>query len=368
MAALLLLARLLLAALFLVAGVAKLTDQAGSRQALIGFGVPDLLAAPLGVILPPAELAVAVALIPAASASWGAMGALALLFFFILGIGVSLARGHRPDCHCFGQLHSAPVGWPTLVRNGVLAGVAGFIVSAGPGPALGQAVSWLGDLRTAEVAGLVADVVLFALIAFGGWLVVNLLRQNGRLLVRVDALEASVGQSSSSASDMSVRGGLPVGAPAPTFRLPSLNGEVLTLGAILGDAPDKPVMLVFSDPDCGPCIALLPEIRRWQRDHGDKLTVALVTRKGAEDERKRANEQRLSPVLLQEDREVADAFEAGGTPSAVIVRPDGTIGSPVARGAEAIRRLLSQALVGALPPSAIDGQGAGLPHHAFSPP
>jgi hypothetical protein len=57
---------------------------------------------------------------------------------FVAGISFNLARGRKPDCHCFGQLHSAPVGWTTLLRNGVLAAVAGFILwegreGAGPG-------------------------------------------------------------------------------------------------------------------------------------------------------------------------------------------------------------------------------------------
>src|SRR3712207_5270289 len=127
----LLVARLLLAAVFAVAGVAKLADLPGSRQAMRAFGVPGRLAAPLGLLLPTAELAVAVALIPKGSAWWGALGALVLLLLFVAGIGVSLARGKHPECHCFGQLHSAPASWPTLVRNGLLAAVATFIVWQG---------------------------------------------------------------------------------------------------------------------------------------------------------------------------------------------------------------------------------------------
>src|SRR6266571_1692272 len=122
----LLLARLVLTAVFIVAGLGKLADLAGSQQALEDFGVSKLLARPFGLLLPLAELAVAIALILTALAWWGALGAVALLFLFIIGIGYNLARGRTPDCHCFGQLHSAPAGWSTLVRNAVLAGIAGF--------------------------------------------------------------------------------------------------------------------------------------------------------------------------------------------------------------------------------------------------
>ena len=54
--------------LFVVAGISKLADRRGSRQAIIDFGVPTALAAPLGVLLPLVELAVAASLVPAATA------------------------------------------------------------------------------------------------------------------------------------------------------------------------------------------------------------------------------------------------------------------------------------------------------------
>src|SRR6187551_335363 len=58
----LLIARLLLAGVFAVAGAAKLTDLAGTRRALAGFGIPDRLGGSLALALPLAELAIAVAL------------------------------------------------------------------------------------------------------------------------------------------------------------------------------------------------------------------------------------------------------------------------------------------------------------------
>jgi uncharacterized membrane protein YphA (DoxX/SURF4 family) len=127
----LLVARVLLAVVFVVAGLAKLADRAGSRQALRNFGVPAVLTTPLGLLLQLAELALAVALLPRVSAWYGALGALALLVLFMATIGYNLARGRTPDCHCFGQLHSAPVGWPTLARNGALAALAGLVVWQG---------------------------------------------------------------------------------------------------------------------------------------------------------------------------------------------------------------------------------------------
>ena len=45
---------------------------------------------------------------------------------------------------------------------------------------------------------------------------------------------------------------------------------------------DKPVMLVSSDPGCGPCTALLPEIARWQREHATRMSIASISQGPAE--------------------------------------------------------------------------------------
>lgn len=337
----LLLARLLLAAVFLVAGVAKLADRAGSRQALINFGVPAALATPGGVLLPLAELAVAVMLLPVATAWWGALGALALLLLFVAGIGLNLARGRTPDCHCFGQLHSAPAGRGTLIRNGLLAVVAAFVLWQGwtnPGPSL---VSWLGGLTMDQALLLGGGSLILGLLAGMAWLLVHLLMQHGRLLLRIEALEARLetdGVAPAPAEAVAPEPGLPVGSPAPAFTLTGLHGETLTLDFLR--AAGQPILLVFTDPNCGPCNALLPELGRWQREQAGRLTVALISRGTPEANRAKSSEHGLTHVLLQQGREVDEAYQVAGTPSAVIVRPDGTIGSPPAAGAEGIKVLV----------------------------
>jgi uncharacterized membrane protein YphA (DoxX/SURF4 family) len=128
----LLASRLILAAVFSLAGAAKLADLAGSRAAVAGFGVPERLAGFAGTVLPLAELATAALLLPEATARAGAFAALGLLLAISLGVSASLSRGEAPDCHCFGQLHSEPAGPRTLARNFALALLAGFVVVAGP--------------------------------------------------------------------------------------------------------------------------------------------------------------------------------------------------------------------------------------------
>src|SRR5260370_3196019 len=185
-------ARLLLTVVFFVAGLAKLADRAGSQQALRDFGVPALLANPLGVLLPLVELAVAVALIPVIAGWWGAIGALVLLLLFVVGITVNLIRGRTPDCHCFGQLHSAPVGWPTLLRNLILVAIAGFVVGLGRVNVGASAVDWLGALTIVQRIELFIGGVVVVLLVMEGWFLMRVLQQQGRLLLRLRAVGASL--------------------------------------------------------------------------------------------------------------------------------------------------------------------------------
>ena len=111
------LSQLVLAAVFVVAGAAKLVDRDGTRRAVADFGAPEPLQAPVAVALPLVELAIAGALFVPALARWAALAALALLLVFCVVIVRALARGSAPDCNCFGGLTQTEVGRGTLVRN-----------------------------------------------------------------------------------------------------------------------------------------------------------------------------------------------------------------------------------------------------------
>ena len=114
-------ARLVLAVIFAFSGGAKALDSKGTREGVIGFGVPSRLALPMAVALPIAEFTTAGLLVWHTTAWWGGLAALVLLAAFSVAIAVNLGRGNRPDCHCFGQIHSAPVSGRMLARNLALA-------------------------------------------------------------------------------------------------------------------------------------------------------------------------------------------------------------------------------------------------------
>ncbi|MBV8160758.1 MAG: DoxX family membrane protein, partial [Acidimicrobiia bacterium] len=122
--------RVVLAAVFAVAGWTKLSDSAGTRAAAQAFGVPSTATPAVAFLVPVAELAVSILLLFGGSAADpGAVGAIALLGLFIVAIAVSLARGRRPDCHCFGGVRSETVSARTLVRNAVLLGAALLVLA-----------------------------------------------------------------------------------------------------------------------------------------------------------------------------------------------------------------------------------------------
>ena len=348
--------RLVLAAVFAVAGTAKLLDAAGSRGALEGFGVPRGAARLASRVLPVAELAIAAGLLVPASAWWSALAAAGLLAVFMAATGVSMARGAAPGCHCFGRLHSAPVSWRTQLRNGVLAAAAGVAVLAGRGASGLSPVRWAGHLTAAEL-GLAAAVVLSAVAAGQGWLLYRLSRQNGRVLARLENLEqrTGIGGPPATAGLAGVRHasgpgpvrGLAVGVPAPEFELPADGGRRVSLRALLGRG--LPVLLLFSVPGCGHCDALLPQVAGWQHQHRDRLTVALATRRPAGQTAATPQTPGLRDVLVQANREIAEAYQANGTPSAVLIAASGKIASPLASGAQAITQLIHSATTSGLP-------------------
>ena len=357
---LLLLARLVLAAVFVVSGIAKLLDIAGSQAAMRSFGVPESASKPAGIALPVVEILIAVLLLPVASAKWGALAALALLLAFIVGISYNLSRGRKFDCHCFGQLTSSEIGPSTLIRNVVLALIALFIVIPGfannnVGTSIGDA---FGTLDPFQWVTLIVGAVMVVALAAMGWLLVHLLGQNGRLLVRLDKIEAALEDADidldfddddedEEDEEDEEEEGLPYGSPAPAFTLSGLHGETLTLDSFR--AQEKPVLLIFSDPTCGPCNSLMPDVGKWQQELADKLTTVVVSRGSLEENRNKKKQHNLTNMVMQQDNEVADAYLTYGTPTAVLVTPDGKIGSGAAGGAGEIRTLVKQAVEGKVP-------------------
>ena len=319
-------AQLLLAVVFATAGVAKLLDQAGSRSALEGFGVPQAVVPAAGLLLPLVELATAVALVVHSTARFGALAALLLLLAFIGAIAGAMARGKAPDCHCFGQLHSAPAGRGTLIRNAVLAAPAAIVLVNGPAPPIDD---WVAARTAAELVAFGAGMLALALAG----ICVRIWLENRELRTALDLEQERTALFPS---------GLPAGADAPRFELPTASGGTLSLEALL--ARGQSVALVFVSPGCGPCATLLAEVSRWQTTLAKELTIGLISSGSLDDNQRMAEKYGLTDVGVQEDAEVLDSYQLDGTPAAVVVTQDGLLANVAGHGLFEIEPLIRLSL------------------------
>jgi methylamine dehydrogenase accessory protein MauD len=321
-------ATLFLAGTLAVAGAAKLLDLRASAAAVRGFGTPERFVPALSLGLPLGELAIALALLPAVTSRAAAAAAAALFCCFSAVVAITLLRGRRPDCGCFGRLHSAPIGAGTLARVAGLAGIAALLAWNGTGAGIalvGEPVAWLAAVAGGQSILLVA-----------------VLRRHGRLLAGAEGSEAPAGAA------------LEIGDAAPNFALPDLAGDRVALGRLA--AAGRPILLIFGHSGCAACTALLPAVASWQREHAERVTIAVVTQGDVELNRVHALEQNLDLMLLDKDQDVADSYGVEATPAGILVGAEGRVAGPVAYGADGVRALLEHVL----PP-------ARAPRHAPAP-
>ena len=202
-------------------------------------------------------------------------------------------------------------------------------------------------LLHSTLAGL---ALAWALILTGCWLGSQLLRQNGRVLLRLDELEKRLDELEFGQDE--ARGGLPAGCEAPAFELRDLAGEPRSLVQFRG----RPVLLIFFNPACGFCRELLPKLVTAVRQEpesnrslatngensGSRPVIVVVTTGDPETSRKLFSEHQLdTSVLLQKEMEVAGAYKSNGTPSGYLIDSEGKIASPLAIGGDALLALLT---------------------------
>jgi peroxiredoxin len=178
----------------------------------------------------------------------------------------------------------------------------------------------------------------------GGWLGWQLLRQNGRILLRLDELEKRLNELEF--GEGAEPKGLQVGTEAPPFELTDLSGERKSLAQFRG----RPALLIFFNPDCGFCREMMPALARLPRarsfEHamelGTPLPLIVTTGDAASNAQRFAEHEIDCPVLLQNDGEVAKAYHANGTPSGYLISSDGKIASALAAGATAVLELANE--------------------------
>ncbi len=336
----LLLIRLILAAIFALAGIGKLLDLKGSEKAVKAFGTPEEFAKFFAVGLPFAEIVFAVCLLFVETSWVGAIGAMILLLSFIGGMIWQLAQGNAPDCHCFGAIHSEPVSRKTLIRNIIFAVLAFVLILSGKnnqGASLFDSSTYNSEGKFMSLLLGLATVGLLVAVVF---YLKKISEQQTQIIRRIEILEVTAldgGREVVREDVVQPTNGLPIGAPAPDFVLPDVNGKEVSLENLLMQT--KPILFFFVSPTCQPCAALLPEIEARQTELKGKLNFVFVSSGNIKDNLDKLAGDTLKQILLQKDREVALTFGAEWTPTAVLVNNDGTIGSRAAVGDKAIREL-----------------------------
>jgi len=113
-------AAVVVAAVFLLAGVLKLARPSEWRAQAVGLGVPRVVAN----VVPFVEIVVGAALLvqwQRHPVAWVACGLLAAMTALL---ALRLTQGRRPPCACFGSLSSRPIGAGHLARNTVFMAIA----------------------------------------------------------------------------------------------------------------------------------------------------------------------------------------------------------------------------------------------------
>ncbi len=131
------------------------------------------------------------------------------------------------------------------------------------------------------------------------------------------------------------RNGLKAGEKAPDFRLPTIDGGEIALSDFRG----RRVLLVFSDPHCGPCDELALQLKKLH-EHREDPQVLVVSRRDVEPNRAKAERLGLTfPIVLQRSWEISLKYAKFATPIGYLIDEQGILASDVAMGVEPILAL-----------------------------
>jgi peroxiredoxin len=186
------------------------------------------------------------------------------------------------------------------------------------------------SLENLEMTLSVTAVLPWLLIDVGASLGYQLVRQNGRILLRLEAIEKRIATRPSEQRHEKT-GGLPVGTVSPDFELPDLAG----VGRKLSEFRGQDVLLIFFSPKYGFCTKIAADLAALAVDGGDGRAVPIVVTTGdANENRKLALQYGIRCVVLaQEQMEVANQYRAQGTPMSYWIDREGRIASELAVGA-----------------------------------
>src|SRR5215813_6108840 len=186
---------------------------------------------------------------------------------------------------------------------------------------------------------LFGTVLPWLLVAVGAWLGYQLIRQNGRILLRLEAIDKRL--SPRGDAKPKKEHGLRIGAVAPDFELPDLAGKRHKISEFRG----KDLLVIFFNPKCGFCTKMVDDLAALPLEGENGRAVPIVVTTGdREDNLQLVGRYGIRcPVLLQKEMEVASQFHAQGTPMGYRIDKEGRIASELTIGSEALLKLAEKA-------------------------
>lgn len=106
----------------------------------------------------------------------------------------------------------------------------------------------------------------------------------------------------------------------PPFELPSLQGGMQRLGDFHG----RYTLISFFFAECAPCIAEVPTLNAYAREHGDMNFVA-ITYEDAATVRRFVDQRGLSWNVLYDGQALTDTLGIGTFPTLMLIDPSGHV-------------------------------------------
>ncbi len=209
----------------------------------------------------------------------------------------------------------------------------------------------------------VTIVVLAFVVLAAGFVLFLVVRQQGRLLLRIEELEGLLGVGGQRVGTLGAVAhgshavgtpvGLPIGSTLEPVTLQDLDGNEVALEEFRG----RQMILVNWSPTCGFCDAIAPDLAAAAPAlEQANATLVLLAHGEAGANRTLAEKYNLeSPILLLGDANPA-GFQALGTPTALLVDAEGKVATTLAIGADQVPLLVNDVAAAGGPEA--DGSGA----------
>lgn len=159
----------------------------------------------------------------------------------------------------------------------------------------------------------VSHVALWLAVAAMGFMMLGIMRNLNVLAWRLDQLDAMAPRRIG-------RDGVSLGRKAPDFDLMDMTGNRIRLASFVG----RDLFLVFTQPGCGPCDGVMPDLLALQKNRG--MPVFVISNGEPDEVHDWAAEHAAGlTVLRQEDWALSRRYEVFATPFAFVIDKHGRI-------------------------------------------